>query len=120
MTNSEMRAVDDLLQKTATMARRGVSAPIPEERDEVTGVYDLSFFESHDHKPVSPLDHLGDAKVGLSLFLEETTKALEAPNDELTPDQRIHIATIAGFIEALAARFDRIRVPGYVQKSRRS
>jgi hypothetical protein len=116
MTNSEMHAVDDLLKSTAAAARKGVSAPIPEERDEVTGVYDLRFFESHDRKPASALDHLADARVGLGLFLEETTRALEVNSNELTPDQRVHVATIASYIEALMARFDRIRVPGYVQK----
>src|SRR5579885_1150453 len=116
MTNSEMRAVDDLLKSTASAVRKGVNAPVPEERDEVTGVYDLSFFESHDRKPVSALAHLADAKVGLGLFLEETTRALEINSNELTPDQRVHVATIASYIEALMARFDRIRVPGYVQR----
>ena len=120
MTNSEMRAVDDLLQTTAAAARKGVTAPIPEERDEVTGVYDLRFFESHDRKPTNALAHLEDARVGLGLFVEEATRALEVNSDELTPDQRIHVATITSYIEALMARFDRIRVPGYVQKATRS
>lgn len=86
-----------------------------EEREEVTGVYNVKFFEAHVKQP-TPLERLADARIGLSLFLEEASRALESPTNELTPDQRIHVATITSFIEGLSARFDRIRVPGYMQK----
>ena len=115
----DMRAVDDLLNMTVPGKRQGITAPAPvEDAEEVTGVYNVQFFEGRDAKrpEPAPLTHLADARIGLDLFLAETTRALEVNDNELTADQRIHIATIAGFIEALGARFDRIRVPGYVQK----
>lgn len=114
----DMRDVDELLNTPVPGNRKGLTAP--EAREEVTGIYNVQFFQGSDVKPVSPLEHLGDARIGLDLFLEEATKALEIPNDELTADQRIHVATIVSFIEALGARFDKIKVPGYVQKGRRA
>lgn len=115
-TPADMRAVDDLLKTPVPGHRPGINAPVPVEREETTGVYDVSFFDRDQPKQVTPLQRLEDATVGIQIFLDEATKALEDPSDELTADQRIHVSTIATFIEALGKRFDRIRTPGYVQK----
>lgn len=94
-------AVDELLE-----------LPIDVDTEMSTGVYDVSFLNPL-RSPL-PLTRLEDARVGLGLFIDEAIEALKVPSDELTPDQRLHVATILSYIEGLAARFDKIRVPGYV------
>lgn len=115
-TDPSMREVDDLLSQPIPGSRPGINAPMPVRDEMDTGVYDTTFFMGTDALPVSPLERLADAKVGLTVFLEEAGRALEAPNDELTPDQRVHVATIVSYIEALGTRFDVIRTPGFTQK----
>jgi hypothetical protein len=109
MDNADMAAVDELL----TIFE--VDSPLVDPEVEVvemeTGAYDVSFFQ-HRPDPTS-LDHLGDARVGLGLFIDEAMRALE--KDDLTVDQRVHVATILSYIEGLTNRFDVIRVPGFVQ-----
>ena len=85
-----------------------------DDNEEITGTYDLSFFESNGSKEPSALEHLSDARSGLVLFLEKASHALSRA--DLTPDQRIHVSTIASYIEGLVSRLDRIRVPGFVQR----
>jgi hypothetical protein len=112
--DDSFKAVDDLLSMPVPGNRPGISVPASKEMD--TGTYTTQFFMGADEQPVTPLERLGDAKVGLTIFIDEASKALGAPNDELTPDQRIHVATIVSYVEALAARLDKIRVPGFTQK----
>jgi hypothetical protein len=111
MDNALSAAVDDLLKASAT------------DDEPITGTYDVTFFhkdalealEAAEQAPPED-DHLADARVGLCLFIEEANAALEL--SDLTIDQRIHVATIVSYIEGLTTRFDRIRVPGYVQPPR--
>jgi len=113
-TDTGMNAVDELL--ASTEAPKPISVPGMKEMP--TGVYDTQFFMGTDQLPVSPLKRLEDARIGLDIFLEETTRALEVRSDELTPDQRLHVSQILTFIEALGTRFDRVKVPNFVQKRR--
>lgn len=132
-------AVDDLLAAVEIDSRRTprvgemtvtrnfpmgpvtVTHPVREERvGEATGVYDLSFFQKiqDEQNPIerrkTGFESLDDARVGLGLFLDEAEQALASP--DLTVDQRLHIATIVSYIDGLAKRFDRVKVPGFVQK----
>lgn len=88
------------------------------DREEVTGIYDLNFFGLNRPKeaPVDAHRLMEDARIGLNLFLEEASRALET--DDLTIDQRCHVATIVSYIEALGTRFDRVRVEGFTQSQR--
>lgn len=85
-----------------------------------TGEYDVSFFRQglSIEPPKSGLEHLSDARVGMSLFIEEAQRALETT--DLTVDQRIHVATILSFIDGLASRLDIVRRPGFMHRKRRS
>jgi hypothetical protein len=113
---SVMTQVDELLR---SFQEQELALSRDDRREAVTGTYDVSFFLGNDEpQPVSPLQRLASARTGLATFIEETTRALETRNDELTPDQRIHVATIAGYIESLASKFDRIRVPNFAEKRR--
>lgn len=77
-----------------------------------TGVYDLDFFKIPPVlKPANMA--LDDARVGLSLFLEEARTAMQT--GELSDEQRIQINTIATYVEGLARRFDRIRSPEFAK-----
>jgi hypothetical protein len=104
-TDSSTSAVDELLASGADEQ--------PMRAAETTGVYDLSFFESVPLPPPARPAHdlLEDARVGLGLFIDESREALKSR--ELNIEQRVHIATIVSYIEALAERFDRVRRPDF-------
>lgn len=86
---------------------------IGENKESRTGVYDVRFLSSSPPLPPSSvashtaLEHLVDAKIGLSLFLNEASAALML-GEELTIEQRVHIATIVSYIESLSERFDKV------------
>jgi hypothetical protein len=113
-------AVDELLATAGRLVELDrTRATVNVEVEMSTGVYDTSFFQRHRVAPSLPrpaVDHMEDARVGLGLFLDEANAALASK--ELTVDQRIHVATIVSYIEALANRFDRVRVPGFTQIKR--
>jgi len=90
-----------------------IDVDLDDEREEVTGVYDASFFRA---KPQQKDAHqsLEDASIGLKLFMDEAEQALAQGG--LTVDQRIHVSTILSYIEGLSKRFDLIRRPGFVQR----
>jgi hypothetical protein len=113
MDQLDMSGVDELL--TLSEPDSPTSDPVVEVSEIPTLSYDVSFFQQR-LEPTS-LDHLGDARVGLGLFIDEAMRALE--KDNLTVDQRVHVATILSYIEGLTNRFDKVRVPGFVQPKKR-
>lgn len=100
--------------KNAVSVDELIARSEPARAGESTGSYDAGFFEKFD-KPMG-LQRLADAKIGLALFIDEAEAALAS--SDLTVDQRLHTAQIVTYIEALAARFDRIREPGFVHRKR--
>lgn len=102
-------AVDELLASTANLTER----PFEDDDDwrEVTRPYDLKGFEP---RPIGTTDRrstvqmLKDGKVGLDLFLNETSVALIVGHADLTDFQRAHITKILTFVEALSARLDQV------------
>ena len=51
---------------------------------------------------------LKDARIGLDLFLNESSVALMVGHHDLTEFQRGHLTRIVTFIEALSDRLDRV------------
>lgn len=96
-------SVDELLARTE-----------PSRAGDSTGSYDPGFFEKFDTP--AAMRHLADARIGLALFIDEASAALAT--DDLTIDQRLHVAQILSYIDALASKFDGVREPGFVHKKR--
>lgn len=84
-----------------------------EEREEVTGIYNASFFKTHTPAKTA-LQNLEDAAIGFKLFMEEAEQALS--KCDLTVDQRIHVSTILSYVDGLNRRFEHVRQPGFVQR----
>lgn len=103
--------IDELLERSA----RIVEAPleIDCEWEEVTREYDTRAFTAG-QPPSSPADPrttvelLKDARIGLDLFLNESSVALLTGRSDLTEHQRMHLEKIVTFIQALGDRFDRV------------
>lgn len=101
--------VDELLASTENLTERPFARD--EDWEEVTREYDLKAFEP---RPIGTADRrstvqmLKDGKVGLDLFLNETSVALIVGHADLTDFQRAHITKILTFVEALSARLDRV------------
>jgi hypothetical protein len=106
-------------------------ASAPHRVGDTTGVYDVSFFTRDSSLPPPPqseecleledidagLQHLADASIGLALFIDEANNALKT--DDLTVDQRLHVATMISYIEGLADRLNVVRTPGFHQPKKR-
>lgn len=104
--------IDDLLERS----RHLVEAPfnVDCEWEEVTREYDTRAFSQELAPNSSPADGrsthemLKDARIGLDLFLNESTVALLTGRADLTEHQRMHLEKIVTFMQALGDRFDRI------------
>ena len=101
--------VDDLLASSANLVETPFD--VDENWGEVTREYDLKAFIFPPEIPSdarSTHEILKDAKVGLDLFLNESCVALMTGQADLTEHQRVHLAKIVTFIEALSGRLDRV------------
>lgn len=101
--------VDDLLASSANLVETPFD--VDDNWGEVTREYDLKAFLFPPEIPVDARtthETLKDARTGLDLFLNESCVALATGHADLTEHQRVHLAKIVTFIEALSSRFDKV------------
>lgn len=95
-------AVDDLLVMTQRQPQLS------------TDTYDSRFFAIRNGRAVTADECMEEASLGLAHFIKEAEAALKT--NQLTVDQRLHVAMLVSYVDGLATRFDKVREPGYVEK----